>query len=239
MWKTRTGGALAMTLALAACDTPIDPGSDDVIDADVAIVAGSSAIDAVSFITSGQGMGSDAVPHSRNRTVTFLDADGNPQDRYDPLTTASIRTVHEIAAEVSRDGWSGSLHRTSDIAVSGLAGHETTRLWNGAGTESVERSAHSDERGSREYDLNGSWSLNNVVTPVGDSPWPLSGNFTHDITVTVTRGDQTHTRERHVTITFNGTSTVPMIVNGETFELDLATRPGRVPVFRFRERDRR
>lgn len=236
MRNTRTGGAIALILALAACDTPVDPDADDVLTDDVAVFAGSSAIDAVAFMTSDQGLGRDAIPHSRNRSVTFLDANGNPQDGYDPATTASIHTVFEVSAEVSRDGWSGSLHRTSDITVSGLLGQETTRLWNGAGTESVQRSVHSDARGSREYNLSGAWSLNNVVTPVGDSPWPLSGTFTQDVTVTVTHDDQSRTRERHVTITFNGTSTVLMTVNGESFELDLATRPGRVPVFRFRER---
>jgi hypothetical protein len=73
-------------------------------------------------------------------------------------------------------------------------------------------------------------SMNTTVTAVvipvpRGSGWPISGTITREITVQIVTGlDDTKTRERTVTIEFNGTQFVPITINGETCTLDLKLR---------------
>lgn len=225
---------LAAAAALAACDDAAGPDTDETMNADVAVVAADATLDGLSIMRD-PGMGMHRTGE-RARTITFFDASGVEQDGYDGATTASIRFTFDASGSVERETWSASVERHRELTVSGLAGQETTRTWNGGGTETIARSRTSDEHGTRTYELEGDFTIANVVVPVpgSDAPWPLSGTVTRHYAVTRTGPDGEVTRERTVVITFNGTQTATAVVNGETFEIDLGTRRGILPIPRLR-----
>ncbi|MDZ4673105.1 MAG: hypothetical protein SGI84_01545 [Gemmatimonadota bacterium] len=161
------------------------------------------------------------------RTCTFTDASGATQTSYDPTTTAAARIETTIAGTMAHQNWTAALERSSDVTVSGLAGAETQRTWNGSGAESVSRSRHTEGQGSRAYMADITVTITNVVVPVPSGPdtWPLSGSITRTMAGEITEGPRAgETIARTATITFNGTSTVTMTINGESFEVDLAAR---------------
>lgn len=230
-----TAALLTACIALGGCDDATAPEEGDALTADLAIVAADAALDGLS-VMQDPGMGMHR-PVDRAHTITFFDASGVEQDRYDAQTTASIQFTFDAAGSVERGPWSASIERHRALTVSGLSGVETTRTWNGGGTEAITRSRVTDASGTRTYDLDGEFTIADVVVPVpgGDSPWPLSGTITRHYLVTVTGGeDGPVARERTVVITFDGTQTATVVVNGETFELDLSTRRGILPVLRLR-----
>ena len=178
---------------------------------------------------------------SRARTVTktFYDAEGNEQEDYDKVTTASVHIVSESSGERNRSNesgtksWSSKTSRTRDRTITGLEGDETTRTANGTGTKSKSRSHHSDENGDRSYDMTGTTVISDVVhaVPKKENPYPLSGTITRDITAVIVNGrNGNETRTRHVVVTFDGTHLAHFTVNGESFEVDLSTRGKRNPV---------
>lgn len=161
------------------------------------------------------------------RTCTFTDAAGASQANYDPATTATARIETTITGTMAHRNWTAALERSSDVTVSGLAGAETQRTWNGGGDESVSRSHHTEGQGSRAYRADITVAIANVVVPVPNGPdkWPLSGTITRTVEGEITEGPRAgETISRTAVITFNGTSTVTMTVNGESFEVDLAAR---------------
>ena len=161
------------------------------------------------------------------RTCTFTDAQGGNQASYDPGTTASVRIQTTVAGERAHDRWSASIDRSSDLTVTGLAGAETQRTWNGTGAEEASRSRHVDGQEARGYSVEGTVTITNVVVPVPQGPgnWPLSGTIVRTISGEITTGPRAgETFSRTATVTFNGTSTVTMTVNGESFDVDLAAR---------------
>ncbi|MEO5825377.1 MAG: hypothetical protein ABIR59_05770 [Gemmatimonadales bacterium] len=170
-----------------------------------------------------------------DRTVTFLDALGATQGAYDAQTTASIHITVRIQGDVTRGNWTGTVDRSRELTITGLAGTETTRTVNGNGTESVSRSRHSGSNGNgtgsgnaaRSYDLVGTVAIADVIMPVrgeGVAPWPLSGTITRVITITPTAPEPGPPVSRTVVVTFNGTANVPATINGEAFTLNLAAR---------------
>ena len=177
-----------------------------------------------------RGIGGDL---SGTRSVTFYDADGQEQEAYDALTTASIHFFMEVGGDVERAGWSGNVYRSRDMVVSGLAGEETTRTFDGTGTESIARSRTLDDGSEASFDMEGTFTHEAVVVPApGSEPrYPLSGTVTRTMSVTVVNGPEGDvTRNVSVVITFNGTNTATALVNGETYEIDLDTRPGGFPL---------
>ena len=227
--------ALLTTIALAACNDANGPSAEDLaLNEAVAAVAADGAIEDVQqmFFALGAepalGASYDAAAPPRNfsRTVTFYDAGGLVMDAYNAETTASINIVVEMSGDVERDGWTASVLRSRDLTVSGLAGAETSRTWNGTGTGLVSRSQHSDEHGDRSYDMSSSVVIADVVRnlPRDLNPWPMSGTITRSVTVTITTADGVVTRERTAVLTFNGTQFVILLVNGEEYEVDLAAR---------------
>ncbi len=235
MKLARIGGlALLSTFALAACNDANGPSElDQALDEDVALVAADAVLEDLRqmYVSLGSqaasGVSFDvAVPTGNfSRTVSFFDADGNPQDAYNPLTTASIHVLIEMSGAVERDGWLATIARSRDLTVSGLEGEETERTWNGTSSTEVSRSQHTDENGTRTYEMSGVGTIEDVVrgVPRDENPWPLSGTITRSITVVITNGpDGDVTHERTVVVTFNGTQFATLTVNGEEFELDLA-----------------
>jgi len=227
----RSLGMASLVLAVvtvAACNDSTAPTADDqLLNADVAVAAADATLDGVQFM--GDPNMHRGAPLNRDRTVTFYDARGLPMASYDPLFTASMNIKVDVIGERSREVWSATVERHRDLTVSGLLDKETTRFFNGGGTEHITRSRMSDEFGTRTHDIQGSFSWDNVEVPVpgSESPWPLSGSITRHWVITITNGPNgDETRERTVIVTFNGTQFVTISVDGETSELDLGTRPG-------------
>ena len=145
--KALAGTALAASVALGACAENTGPDLlDQAITLNAAIVAADATLEDLTLAHTPFGFGPAMAPGSGmgpfgrgpmgepggrmgiggsatgTRSVTFFDADGHEQAAYDSLTTASIHVVLEIGGNVSRGGWSGSLTRTRDMTITGLAG---------------------------------------------------------------------------------------------------------------------
>jgi len=249
-------GMAAVTLAtLGGCSDTAGPSLDDALLRNAALVAADAAVEDVTLATTPLGFGLQGVSaqdrgpdgswgplgggrgiggsFSGTRDVTFYDADGNPQTAYDSLTTASIHFVLEVSGDASRDNWSASIDRTRDMTISGLEGHETTRTFDGSGNETVSRSRTDSTGTESTFDMTGSFTIENLVvpTPGSDPRWPLSGTITRNMSVTVVNGPNgDQTRSVTAVITFDGTSTATAVINGETMQIDLTTRPGRNPI---------
>jgi hypothetical protein len=240
---------MALGLVAAGCSDSTAPETfADGIDFDMAIVAADATLEDVTMwsqpLDFGPPLSAPGRPGGRDgwsrdisgtREVTFYDADGIEQTAYDALATDVIHVVHEIEGEVTRDAWTVSVHRERDKTVSGLAGTETHRTWNGTGTEEITRTGFTLEGSERSYQAAGTFAYDDVVVPIPGStpPYPISGTITRHLTVTVSGPDGTRTREVDVVVEFDGTSRATATVNGETRVIDLTTRDGRLP---FRQR---
>jgi len=249
------GASAAVLLALAACQggDPAGPTTGELaVTTDFAVLAAHGAAEDVEMMGGpagalGLGLFGLAVPGPHGpfaardlgcrslerpglevtRTCTFADGAGAPQDAYDPATTASVRIQTTVEGGRSHERWSASLSRTSDVTVTGLAGAETQRTWNGTGEESVSRSQHGEGSSARGYTLETTITIDNVVVPVPGGPgkWPLSGSITRTATGEITSGPRAGQGfTRTATITFNGTAQVTMTVGTETFTVDLSAR---------------
>ena len=250
------GLAVLRVIALAACsdtfgpdgtDSPTDSRLESLVTLDVAMVAADALIEDVAELWLDIGVGlegpSAAVKHQssyvRTVTMTFYDAEGNEQEAYDKVTTASVHKVRESSGERSRanssgtKSWSSTTSRTRDMTITGLEGDETTRTANGTGSSTVSKSRHSDVNGDRSYEMTSTSITTDVVhtVPRKENPYPLSGTITRDVTVVIVNGrNGDKTRTRHVVITFDGTQFAHITVNGESFEVDLSARDGRHPL---------
>jgi len=236
--KTRIATALvlASVMGLAACDdSPTDTNDlDSTINYDVAMVSADATIEDVRALRDPELGGYFMQGREGTRSVTFYDAEGNEQEAYDELTTEKIHMVMEMERELERAGWTAYMTRSREMIVTGLEGIETTRTVNGSGSEYATRSNHTDTEGLRTYEMTGTRTIDDVVHPVprdGES-WPLSGTITRNMTITITTENGTETRSREVIITFDGTQYPEMTVNGEVFEIDLASRDGERPFHR-------
>ena len=245
MIHKRLGIAVLSAALVVACSDLGGPGTDQateeaILDLDILFYAADVTNDDIIFMTIladgvfGAAGQHQAGPFDGNvtftREVTFFDDNGNVMDAYDPLLTASVQIVMSLEGSRSRTGQRGTMtmtiSRSRDFTVSGLLGEETERAWNGTGSSAVNRVRTSDANGDREYDMSMSTTVTDVVIPVPrGSGWPISGTITRQITVQIVTGlDDTTTRERTVTIEFNGTQFVPITINGQTCTLDLALR---------------
>lgn len=248
---------LSLTAALAAAGCSEDataPGLfDEALTYHAAVVAADATLEDVTLARSafsfgpgavgapGEGPGPAGRPgggmgvggaFSGTRSATFYDEGGNVQDHYDPLTTARIHYLLEIEGEVERGPWTGSIRRTRDMTVSGLLGREATRIHDGSGSETVQRSRTLEDGGEVTFDMTGNFTVVGLVVPApgSESRYPLSGTITRTLTVTASggpRGDVS--REVTVVVTFDGDATATVVVNGETHEIDLDARPGADP----------
>jgi hypothetical protein len=234
---------LSLTAAVACGESTAPDTFSAGIDFDMALVAADATLEDVAMWTQPLSFAPSPAPGrpgghegwegelSGTREVTFFDADGVEQPAYDSLTTDVIHIVHDVAGEVTRDGWNVTIERTRDKTVSGLEGTETHRTWNGTGTEHITRTGFTLDGEERSYDAEGTFTYDDVVVPIpGSIPrWPVSGTITREMTVTVTSSEGTRTRNVDISITFDGDSTATATINGETREIDLTTRDGRLP----------
>jgi hypothetical protein len=232
-------GWLVMAAGIGACSDGVsDPNPIDPLTLDVAMVAADAAIEDIRAMDAFMGVPGATRSFDRTVSVTFFDADGNEQNAFDGITTATIIRSSEVNRAVEREGWSATIRRTREQTITGLEGEEEQRTVNGSGTEAVSRSRHTDEDGVRTYEMSGTvvWDVVVHGVPREDNPYPLSGTVTRSVTIVITNGPNgDETRERTSVITFNGTQFATLTVDGETMEVDLSARDGRTP---FRRRGR-
>lgn len=163
-----------------------------------------------------------------NRDYAFYDANGTMQAAYNATTTASANFHVSVTGTHTVDNGEDVVNRDRNLTVTGLAGAETFRIWNGTGTR--------DDHGSRTFgDVTRTYETSDNVTvsdvkvnlPRSSNPWPVSGSITRVIsgTASVTRNGITRSFsvDRTVTITFDGTQNAMVTVGNDTYTLDLTT----------------
>lgn len=158
------------------------------------------------------------------RSYAFFDASNAVQQAYDAALTARANIKTRVQGERTGEHWSATIDRNRDMNVTGLAGAETQRTWNGTGTSSATRSHHNDSGEERSYDIDCTLTVTNVVVPVpnGSDRWPVSGTITRACTVTFDGGPRDGQQvQRTAVLTFNGTQTASMTVGDKTFDVDL------------------
>ncbi|HET7584117.1 MAG TPA: hypothetical protein VFK13_04375 [Gemmatimonadaceae bacterium] len=166
-------------------------------------------------------------PLTIERSFGLADALGQPMDHFDGVETASANFLLTLTGDVRRDDWSASIDRQQSVTLSGLAGEESAREWNGTGNTTV-HSVHEGDQATRTYDASHSVAIEHVVVnlPRSENPWPASGTITVTVSARQTiegAADRLRQFQRVVTVTFNGTQFVPLQVGSRQFTLDLAT----------------
>ena len=162
------------------------------------------------------------------RSYAYYDAAGQPMKTLDNVKTASVNFQFSMNGTVSRDStFSGVLHRTRNVTVSGLLGVETTRRWDGFGA-SADTNTHHDAVSTRRYAGKSADSLKAVVYPQPRTPgsFPLSGSTIRVVSYTVTstgRGTETRSVDRRVVTTYNGTALARIQSGSVTCTLHLDT----------------
>jgi hypothetical protein len=163
-----------------------------------------------------------------NRDYAFFTADQTAQSAYDASATASANFHVSVAGVHVVDTGADTVNRDRSLTVSGLAGAETSRTWNGTGarTDGGYR-VLSDVK--RSYHVSDAVTVSNVLVnlPRSSNPWPMSGTITRHVTGTAavekTGVSKSFTLDRTVTVTFNGTQYATVAVGGNTYTLDLST----------------
>ena len=233
---------LALTVAGCGSDSagpsgaPADPSA---LDADVATIAGDAAAQdievmngpggnrfALGLVHNDRRFACDTLsrgPITVTRTCVFRDGAGNVQPSYDSLATASASFTATIDGSFDRQHLSGSVHRVSEVVVTGLEGTETSRTWNGSGHGSISRVHTRSDGTTRSYEIAESFTVSNVVIPVprGPGSWPTAGTITRVLTITKNDGS---TITRTVTVTFDGTQVAKVTLDGERYDFDLSAR---------------
>jgi len=159
-------------------------------------------------------------------TVTFCDATGATEAGYDSVATDSVQFDGDFSGSITRGAWSATLARHRHFVVTGLAGIETSRTWNGSGGDALTSTLTDSAGTNHQFSIAGSVTAHAVVVPVNNSGehWPTSGTISGQLTVTSNSGsDVGKTYQVTGTITFNGTAEVPLTVNQTTFTVNLAT----------------
>ncbi|MGB1655896.1 MAG: hypothetical protein ACPHQP_02715 [Longimicrobiales bacterium] len=257
-WISRTA-LVAVVVGGAACDDATSIESlDDTLVIDAAMVAADATIEEARMwrepflfgstpALSAPGDGPHSTAHSggrrswsgsleRSRSVVFYDEGGAEQDAYDPLTTDEIHIDHAMSGLIERERFTAQIDRERSMIVSGLAGEEAARTWNGSSESSVARSGVLEDGTERSHSMSGAATYTNIVVPIpGTEPrYPLSGTISRSMLATRTTAEGTSTREVTVVITFNGTQYADATVNGDAIEIDLAAEDGRRPFRRKR-----
>lgn len=165
---------------------------------------------------------------TQTRSFAFYDANGALQAAFDPTTTASINVQMTLNGTITRPQMSSTITRARNMTLSGLAGAETQRTWNGTGT-GTQNSTATGERGTRTYSGISDDTTTNVVfsLPRSEHPWPESGTIVHRMSATATfegARSETRTFARRAMVTFNGTAIVSLQVGTRNCTLNLQTR---------------
>jgi hypothetical protein len=163
-----------------------------------------------------------------SRSAAFADATGAAMSHYSDTLTASANFQLGVAGVHTTIAGADSISRQRNMTATGLAGHETTRTWNGTGTR-TDGGYALDTLKTRSYHTQDATTFANIVVklPRGQNPWPLSGTITRQVngsaSVAKDGVTRTFTVAKTVVVTFNGTRLVPMTIGGVAFTLDLLT----------------
>ena len=163
-----------------------------------------------------------------NRDYAFFDANQTAQSAYSASTTASANFHVNVAGVHVAAAGADTVNRDRSLTVSGLAGAETSRTWNGTGTRS-DGGFRQETDVKRNYHTTDAVTVTNVVVnlPRSSNPWPMSGSITRQIsgTASISRSgvSKSFAVTRTVAITFNGTQYATVTVGSDTYTLDLST----------------
>ena len=162
------------------------------------------------------------------RSYQLFDANGVVQSAYNDATTASINLQSVTDGSATAPGRTVSLHSERDVTVSGLAGAETRREWNGTGVTAVDASSTRDGT-TRSFSYVSLDTVSHLVfgLPRLTNPYPLSGQIVRSVAASVGRDDGQpvlNSFRRRVVATFDGTSKARLQVGVRSCTLDLATK---------------
>ena len=154
------------------------------------------------------------------RTVSFFDAAGAAQQAYDAGTTARVDFGVQVTGSASGAQFGTTVDRERSLSVTGLAGSETQRTWNGTGSGTTTNTFTSSV-GTRTVTLVETDTTSDVVWVVSPTraAYPASGTVVRRMSATTTVvGDRSasFTATRRVQVTFNGTQRVPLEVSAVT-----------------------
>ena len=169
------------------------------------------------------------------RSVQFFDGAGAVQAGYDSITTARIVWLVADTGGFSRRRGTAMLAdssaRSSRRELSNLAGHpDTLHIWNGEGSSFHLTSRPTATGMVQTVTMFATDTTSNLRyrLPRSQHPYPVAGIIVRNVEVSRVRTSSDSVsvnpiRSRRVMIEFNGTSTATMTVNGQVFDLDLAT----------------
>jgi len=159
------------------------------------------------------------------KSYQFLDASGNPMEKFVKGATESIHYLVKTDGSESKDNYTSVSHSLRDVTVSGFLG--PNRIWNGFGS-SADTNSYKEDLSTRKY-TGLSVDTLKAVTFVDERaahPYPLSGVAIRVVDyVVVSTGKQVETTTVHkrVVVTFNGTADVPISLGDYSCVLHLDT----------------
>jgi hypothetical protein len=151
------------------------------------------------------------------RSFAYVDGNGDPMRRFDPLLTAAANTRNAVFGTLRRENATIRIRSAGAMTVSGLLGEETTHILDGREAGRRETEIVTDQ-GTASSVVDFQNQTIAVVVPVvrradGVRPaqrWPISGQTIRGHAVTTTRNGEAHTERWRETTTFNGTAIVPV-----------------------------
>ncbi|HEY1953693.1 MAG TPA: hypothetical protein VGG76_12890 [Gemmatimonadaceae bacterium] len=207
------------------CVTPVQPAQPDSAQPPPAPAPASS--EPCSFDSSN--LVYSCVSTSEGKTVVksyqFLDANGNPMEKFVHGTTEAIHYLLKSDESVVKDNGSSVSHSLRDVTLSGFLG--PNRIWNGFGS-SADTTVHKEELSTRKYSGLSVDTLQAVafVDQRALHPYPLSGVAIRVVGYAVVSSGaqlETTTVHKRVVVTFNGTADVPISLGDYSCVLHLDT----------------
>ena len=151
------------------------------------------------------------------RSFAYIDADGDPMRRYDPLLTAATNTRNAVFGTLQRENATVRIRSAGELTVSGLLGEETTHILDGREVGRREAELVTDQGAATSVVEFANLTVAVVIPLIrrddraaADRRWPLSGQMIRAHAVTLTRNGETNTERWRETTTFNGTALVPV-----------------------------
>lgn len=149
------------------------------------------------------------------RSFAYVDGEGDPMRRYDPLLTAATNTRNAVFGTLQRENATVRIRSAGEMTVSGLLGEETTHILDGREVGRREAQVSTDQ-GAASSLVEFANRTVAVVIPVTrrdervlpNRRWPLSGQVIREHAITLTRNGETNTERWRETTTFNGTAIV-------------------------------
>ena len=147
--------------------------------------------------------------YSVSQSYALLDAAGTPQSAFDPTRTAAVRATSAVAGTQKGRNGSLTLDAKQELTLSGLL--TGTHTLNGTATLHATGTA-SYSGVSSPVDVNAKTTITNLRLPPKSSStsWPTSGTITVESVSALGSGLPSGTSK--VAMTFNGTSTVSVVM---------------------------